>query len=131
MRWIGGDRAGAVVTGVELLAPTAVPISARVVRTRGGITGFAKALLLPAIPSQNRPPTMITPRVPFQPMQKIQIQRGRMQSNVHLGQCIGQTENYNQFAFRMLGSYLENRQGGPTMGDLSKQPGAHRPTNAE
>jgi hypothetical protein len=131
VRWIGGDRNGAAITGIELLAPTAIPISARVVRTRGGTTGFAKALLLPAIPSQNRPATMITPRLPFQPMQKIQIQRGRMQSNVHLGQCLGQTENYNQFAFRMLGSYLENRQGGPTMGARTKQPGAHRPTSGE
>lgn len=131
LRWIGGQRNGSAVTGIELLAPTAVPISARVVRTRGGITGFAKALLLPAIPSQNRPASMITPRVPFQPMQKIQIQRGRMQSNVHLGHCIGQTENYNQFAFRMLGSYLENRQGNLTMGVLSEQPGEPRPTNGD
>lgn len=129
LRWIGGNRNGTAVTGIELLAPTAVPISARVVRTRGGITGFAKALLLPAIPSQNRPASMITPRVPFQAMQKIQIQRGRMQSNVHLGQCIGQTENYNQFAFRMLGSYLENRGPDQTMGAQSNRPGAQRPTN--
>ncbi len=129
LRWIGGSKGGAATTGVELLSPTAVPVSARVVKTKGGSTAFAKALLLPALPAMQRPASLITPRVPFQPMQKIQIQRGRTQSNIHLGSCIGQTENYNQFSFRMLGSYLENQPTGLTMNALTLSHGAIRPTN--
>jgi len=129
LRWIGGSKGGTAITGVELLSPTAIPISARVVRTKGGSTAFAKALLLPAVPAMQRPPSLITPRVPFQPMQKIQIQRGRTQSNIHLGSCIGQTENYNQFSFRMLGSYLENQPTSLTMNVPTQSHGAHRPTN--
>ncbi len=129
LRWIGGSKGGAATTGVELLSPTAVPVSARVVKTKGGSTAFAKALLLPALPAMQRPASLITPRVPFQPMQKIQIQRGRTQSNIHLGSCIGQTENYNQFSFRMLGSYLENQPTGLTMNALTQSHGANRSTN--
>ncbi len=129
LRWIGASKSGTAVTGVELLSPTAVPVSARVVRTKGGSTAFAKALLLPGVPVMQRPPSLITPRVPFQPMQKIQIQRGRTQSNIHLGSCIGQTENYNQFSFRMLGSYLENQPTSLTMNAHRHSHGANRPTN--
>jgi cyclic-di-GMP-binding protein len=129
LRWIGGSKGGTATTGVELLSPTAVPVSARVVKTKGGSTAFAKALLLPALPAMQRPASLITPRVPFQPMQKIQIQRGRTQSNIHLGSCIGQTENYNQFSFRMLGSYLENQPTGLTMNALTQSQGANRSTN--
>lgn len=131
LRWICGSKGGVATTGVELLSPTAVPVSARVVKTKGGSTVFAKALLLPALPAMQRPASLITPRVPFQPMQKIQIQRGRTQSNIHLGSCIGQTENYNQFSFRMLGSYLENQPTGLTMKAIMQTHGATRPTNGK
>ena len=129
LRWIGATRAGTAVTGIELLSPTAFPVSARVVRTKGGSTAFAKALLLPALPAMKRPASLITPRGAFEPMQKIQIQRGRTHSNMHLGSCIGQTENYYQFSFRLLGSYLENERAGPSIGALTQSHGAPRPTN--
>lgn len=129
LRWIGTERGGAAETGVELLSPTAVPVSARVVRTRGGISGYSKALLLPAIPALQREASIITPRMPFQPMQKVQMQRGRSQTNLHLGPCIAQTENYNQFAFRLLGSYLENGRSPRTMASLNSRTGVPRPTN--
>ena len=107
LRWLQKDRHGGLKTGLELLSPRAVPALARVVRTKSGATEFTRALLLPALPTINQPETLITPRLPFQAQQKVQIQYDDKQITAHLDGCLRSTENFNQFTFRVLGSYLE------------------------
>ncbi len=115
LRWLTTDRRGGVRTGIELLSPSAIPVAARVVRTKSGVTEFSRALLLPALPSIDQPETLITPRLPFQAQQKIQMQYGGRQITAHLDGCIRNTENFNQFTFRVLGSYLEKPASRRTM----------------
>lgn len=115
LRWLMTDRRGGLRTGIELLSPKAFPVAARVIRTKAGATEYSRALLLPAIPAIDQPETLITPRLPFQAHQKVQIQHDGRQFTAHLDGCLRSTENFNQFTFRLLGSYLEKPASRRTM----------------
>ena len=107
-RWL---RQGTTVTmGVELLSPRAIPVAARVIQKKGGPTDFARALLLPELKSIDQPALLITPNLPFQPNQKVHIQRQGIQTTAQLSQRVLTTESFTQFTFRMLDGYLENAQ---------------------
>ena len=109
LRWISKERSGGSIMGLELLSPHAEPVAARVVRTKGGTSDFVRALLVPENRRLNQPSMLITPRLPFAPNQKVHVQRAGKQTTVQLQSCVRSTESFNQFTFRMLGSYLENQ----------------------
>ncbi len=66
--------------------------------------------MLPELTPIGQPATLITPRVPFQPGQKIHVQKQGVRSTVQLTNCVLRTESVNQFTYRMLSGYLENSQ---------------------
>lgn len=109
IRWIEHTEDGAT-TGIELLAPRAIPVAVRVVQKKGGPTDFTRALLLPELKPINQPATLITPRVPFAAEQKIHIHRQGVQTTAALEEVVANTDSFNQFTFRMLDGYLENAQ---------------------
>ncbi len=109
VRWIRQNQDGTAM-GVELLAPRAIPVAARVIQKVGGPTSYARALMLPELTPIGQPATLITPRVPFQPGQKIHVQKQGVRSTVQLTNCVLRTESVNQFTYRMLSGYLENSQ---------------------
>lgn len=109
IRWIEHTDAGAT-TGIELLAPRAIPVAVRVIQKKGGPTDFARALLLPELKPINQPATLLTPRVPFAADQKIHIHRQGVQTTAALEVVVANTDSFNQFTFRMLDGYLENAQ---------------------
>ncbi len=99
--------------GIELLAPRAVAVAARVILKVGGPTTYARALMLPELSPIGQPATLITPRLPFQAGQKIHIQKQGVRNTAQLTKCLLRTESVNQFTYRMLAGYLENTQ--PTL----------------
>jgi hypothetical protein len=107
IRWLRheGKR---ISMGVELLSPRAIPVAVRAIQKIGGPTDYARALLLPEIQSINQIATLLTPRLPFEEGQKINIQRQGIQSTGQLVESQLKTESFNQFTFRMLDGYLEN-----------------------
>lgn len=107
VRWIQQDAEGAT-TGIELIAPRAIPVAARVVQKRGGPTDYARALLLPEIKAINQDAMLITPKLPFAVEQKIHLQRQGIQNTAQLRKTVEATESFNQFTFRLLDGYLEN-----------------------
>ena len=118
IRWIK-QTGKAPQMGVELIAPRAIPVAIRVIKKKGGPTDYARALLLPELAAINQPASMITPRVPFERGQKINIQRQGIQSTGQLLEALLITESVRQFTFRMLDGYLENTRESRTMGALS------------
>jgi hypothetical protein len=119
IRWIR-QEGGHATMGIELLSPKAIPVAIRVIQKRGGPTDFTRALLLPQIDAIGQSATLITPRVPFAPGQKLHIQRQGIQTTGQLTKIELNTESFNQFTFRMLDGYLENARTGSKMGDLSE-----------
>lgn len=112
IRWIRQNQEGTSM-GIELLAPRAIPVAARVIQKVGGPTTYARALMLPELTPIGQPATLITPRLPFQAGQKIHIQKQGVRSTAQLTKCVLRTESVNQFTYRMLAGYLENTQ--PTL----------------
>ena len=108
-RWLRQEE-DATYLGVELLAPRAIAVAARVIQKRGGPTDFARALLLPELKPIGQPPLLITPSLPFQSGQKVHVQRQGIQTTAQLTECVLSTESFSQFSFRMLDGYLENAQ---------------------
>jgi len=109
IRWIRQNESGTAM-GIELLAPRAIPVAARVIQKVGGPTSYARALMLPELAPIGQPATLITPRLPFQPGQKIHLQKQGVRSTAQLIKCVLKTESVNQFTYRMLAGYLENAQ---------------------
>ncbi len=115
IRWIRQSHDGTGM-GIELLAPRAIPVAARVIQ-KVGRTAYARALLLPELTPIGQPATLITPRVPFQEGQKIHLQQQGVRHTAQLTRCVLKTESVNQFTYRMLSGYLENTQPTRKMSD--------------
>ncbi|MFV2091053.1 MAG: molecular chaperone, partial [Pseudomonadales bacterium] len=119
IRWIRQDAEGPDM-GIELLAPQATPMAARVVQKKGGPTEYTRAFLLPEIDLLGQPASLITPLLPFQTGQKIHLTEHGTQTTAQLGECLLKTESFNQFTFRVLDGYLENPRGHRNMSSLDQ-----------
>jgi len=118
IRWLRQENKR-ISMGVELISPRAIPVAVRVIQKRGGPTDYARGLMLPAITGLNQPATLITPRVPFEERQKVNIQRQGIQTTAQLLESQLKTESFNQFTFRMLDGYLENARSDSNIDSLS------------
>lgn len=108
IRWIAGDDHGTIHMGLELLAPRAIPVAVRPIQTRGGQTSYSRGLMLPGLDAIAQPPSLITPTVPFTPRQKVSVQRQGILATGLIMDRLQNTQNFNQFTFRVLDGYLES-----------------------
>ncbi len=109
LRWVRKVE-GQTQTGLELMAPRAIPVAIRIVQKKGGPTDYTRALLLPELSAIRQPATLITPAIMFSEQQKIHLQRQGIQATAQLAEERLRTESFIQFTFRMLDGYLENSQ---------------------
>jgi hypothetical protein len=91
-----------VLTGIELLAPRAFAVGARAIRKKGGATDYLRALLLPEVHAIGQPAMLVTPKLPFQARQKVQINQDGDVLTARLAESTGGSASFNQFAFRLL-----------------------------
>ena len=109
LRWVRKVE-GVTQTGLELMAPRAIPVAVRIVQKKGGPTDYTRALLLPELSAIQQPASLITPAIMFSEQQKIHLQRQGIQATAQLAEERLRTESFIQFTFRMLDGYLENSQ---------------------
>ena len=109
LRWVRKVE-GTTQTGLELMAPRAIPVAVRIVQKKGGPTDYTRALLLPELSAIRQPATLITPSIMYSEQQKIHLQRQGIQATAQLAEERLRTESFIQFTFRMLDGYLENSQ---------------------
>ncbi|MEM7218084.1 MAG: hypothetical protein AAF515_06935 [Pseudomonadota bacterium] len=107
LRWVR-HLDGETQTGLELMAPRAIPVAIRVIKKKGGLSDYSRALLLPDMAAIRQPATLIAPAILFQEQQKIHLQRQGIQATAQLQEERLRTETFIQFTFRMLDGYLEN-----------------------
>ena len=107
LRWVQHDN-GVTQTGLELIAPRAIPVAIRVIQKKGGPRDYARSLLLPELAAIRQPATLITPTLQFKEGQKINLQRDGVTATAQLASERLRTESFTQFTFRMLDGYLEN-----------------------
>jgi hypothetical protein len=108
-RWIRHSDQETLM-GIELLAPRAIPVAVRTLAKRGSSVEYHRAVLLPALEAIGQPAMLITPRLPYNESQKVQLRRHSIQATGQLMRRVLMTESFTQFTFRMLDGYLENTQ---------------------
>jgi len=101
LRWVRKVE-GVTQTGLELMAPRAIPVAVRIVQKKGGPTDYTRALLLPELSAIQQPASLITPAIMFSEQQKIHLQRQGIQATAQLSEERLRTESFIQFTFRML-----------------------------
>lgn len=102
VRWIRQVRGGGTQMGIELIAPHAQPCGVQLVRKSEQNSQYLRALLLPEISVISRPPSLITPRLPFQESHKVMINHGGEETRAVLSRRQASTGSFNQFEYRVL-----------------------------
>jgi hypothetical protein len=99
--------------GVQLLAPTATPVAARVRNDNGEWSDRLRALLLPAIRATQHPATLVTPRVPFKVGSRIKLDERNHKAQVELTASVMSTGAFAQFEFQDIGHLDQVAPGEP------------------
>ncbi|TQV71842.1 hypothetical protein FKG94_19565 [Exilibacterium tricleocarpae] len=110
VRWLRQNR-GATQLGVQILAPSATPYGACMVRSAGGgYTEYMRVLMLPELRAANRPASLLTAAVPFQEYCKVKLNQRGEEQIVQLTRKILTTASVSQFSFRHLDTGKKNQQ---------------------
>lgn len=102
VRWVRQVRGGGTQMGIELIAPQAQPCGLQLLRKNEQNSHYLRALLLPAISAISRPPTLITPRLPFQESNKVSINLNGQELRAILSRRQTSTGSFSQFEYRKL-----------------------------
>lgn len=100
VRWIRQVRGGGTQMGIELIAPLAQPCGLQLLRKTEQSSQYLRALLLPEIAAISRPATVITPRLPFQEGNRVQINLQGEERRATLTRKVTATGSFTQFEYR-------------------------------
>ncbi|BAN50928.1 hypothetical protein [Metapseudomonas resinovorans] len=125
VRWIRQVRGGGTQMGIELVAPQAQSCGVLLLRKGEQNSHYLRALLLPAIGAISRPATLITPRLPFQEGNKVQINLHGDEHRAVLTRRLTSTGSFNQFEYRIF------EQPTPPQGKPVTAPGSQSPGGEE
>ncbi|QRY79903.1 molecular chaperone [Pseudomonas sp. PDNC002] len=100
VRWIRQVRGGGTQMGIELIAPMAQPCGLQLLRKTEQGSQYLRALLLPEIAAISRPATVITPRLPFQEGNRVQINLHGEERRATLTRKVTATASFTQFEYQ-------------------------------
>ena len=103
VRWIRQVRGGGTQMGIELIAPHCTPCAVKLLRKTEQPSRYLRALLLPEVTAIDRPPTLITPRLPFQVNHKVMLCLGGQELRAQLADRVMATGSFSQFEHQVLG----------------------------
>lgn len=115
IRWVSQEDDQTRI-GLELISPTVTAYGARIVHKTGGPNEYMRVLVLPELPSENQPITLLTPRMPFRSGQKVILNQRANELLVQLGEKLNTAGAYNQFEFRRVKGLIspDSDDGKPT-----------------
>ena len=99
VRWIRQVRGGGTQMGIELIAPLAQPCGLQLLRKSEQSSQYLRALLLPEIAAISRPATLISPRLPFQEGNRVQINLHGEERRATLTRKLTATGSFSQFEY--------------------------------
>src|SRR5690606_16044220 len=103
VRWIRQVRGGGTQMGIELIAPHCTPCAVKLLRKTEQPSRYLRALLLPEVTAIARPPTLLTPRLPFQVNHKVMLCLGGQELRAQLADRVTATGSFSQFEHHILG----------------------------
>ncbi|CEA05892.1 molecular chaperone [Pseudomonas saudimassiliensis] len=103
VRWIRQVRGGGTQMGIELIAPHCSPCAIKLLRKAEQPSRYLRALLLPEVTALDRPPTLITPRLPFQVNSRVMLCLGGQEQRALLVDRVMTTGSFSQFTHQVIG----------------------------
>ena len=103
VRWIRQVRGGGTQMGIELIAPHCSPCAIKLLRKAEQPSRYLRALLLPEVTALDRPPTLITPRLPFQVNSRVMLCLGSQEQRALLVDRVMTTGSFSQFTHQVIG----------------------------
>src|SRR5690606_36466081 len=103
VRWIRQVRGGGTQMGIELIAPHCSPCAIKLLRKAEQPSRYLRALLLPEVTAIDRPPTLLTPRLPFQVNSRVMLYLGGQEQRALLVERVMTTGSFSQFAHQIIG----------------------------
>lgn len=97
VRWIRQIRGGGTQMGIELIAPHCSPCAIKLLRNSEEPSRYLRALMIPEVTALDQPPTVITPRLPFQLNSKVMLLLGSQEVRAQLVKRITTTGSFSQF----------------------------------
>ncbi len=106
VRWIKKISNTSVRLGLELLAPHAEALGAKVLQKDGNETEYMRAIRLPELKAIGQPSTLITPQLTFKTGYKVLLNIQGEELKLLLQAEIGSTASYSQFEYKIMGENL-------------------------
>ena len=103
VRWIRQVRGGGTQMGIELIAPHCTPCAIKLLRKTEHPSRYLRALWVPEVTAIDRPATVITPRLPFEVNNKVQLMLNGRELRAHLVDRVACTGSYSQFEHQLVG----------------------------
>lgn len=108
LRWIKKMSATSARLGLELLAPHAEALGAKVIQKDGSATEYMRAIRLPELKAIGQPSTLITPQLTFKAGYKVLLNIGGEELRLLLQKEISSTASYSQFEYKILGETVHS-----------------------
>lgn len=106
VRWIKKISNSNIRLGLELLAPHAEAVGAKVIHKDGGSTEYMRAIRLPELKSIGQASTLITPQLTFKAGYKVMLNVNAEEIRLQLVREISSTASFSQFEYKILGEKL-------------------------
>ncbi len=101
-RWLKHIPGVGLSVGMELISPSAAPVSARLSDASDHTQPPREGLLLPELKTSNRPATLILPAIPFKTGDQLSIDDGSRERQVRLTRLLESTGSFAHFQFDQL-----------------------------
>jgi hypothetical protein len=102
IRWVRQVPGRGAQMGLEVLAPRATPCGTRMVKSwEEEASDYLRTLIVPGLKALNRPATLITPNVSFQPGNRISIMRNGKEEKARLVKLYSAAHSFRQFEFQI------------------------------
>ncbi len=103
IRWVKKLSTETLRLGLELLAPHAEAVGAKVIHKDGSTTEYMRAIRLPELKAIGHASTLITPRLTFKEGYKVLLNISGREVRVQLTKEIGATASFSQFEYKIMG----------------------------
>jgi hypothetical protein len=103
IRWLRAIRDQGLQLGVEILAPSPIPVHMRAQHDDGHFGPVERGLMLPAVDATEQPPSLIAPGPHYVSDRRVQVRHGNKNIDLTLGRVFDNTTHYLQFEFRQSG----------------------------
>ncbi len=120
VRWMKKVSSTSVRLGLELLAPHAEAVGAKVIHRDGATTEYMRAIRLPELKSIQQASTLITPQLTFKTGYKVLLNVGGEELRLQLLKEVGATASFSQFEYKLLGEKLKSAESDISIDDESE-----------